>query len=341
MMERFSNWLASTRLCAARPAVYACIVLAVACAAWGHQVRTRTIFSCSADGYSADRYLAYCQGENYADYEHGAFQFGLEPAVPSHVQDADVLFLGNSRLQFAFSTKATADWFSAASARYYLMGFTYWEDVIFAEELLRTIRPRARVLVINVDDFFDRSESAPVKAIFHDPEARHKYEAKQIWQRIHQRICGTFAHVCGSKYAIFRSRETGSYYREGDYSEGGAHKSAPISYDQIVDPNTAESNIAVARDFLSRFAQGKCVILTNIPFVETKIGTANAIAKGLGTKLVAPEVTEGLWTFDGSHLDQPSAERWSEAFFLSAGAKIRSCLEEGPVHSSAYRSISR
>jgi hypothetical protein len=336
MIERFSNWLASTKLFAARPAVYACIILAVACAAWGYQVRTQTIFSCPADGYSADRFLAYCQGGNYADYEHGAFEFGLEPAVPSRVQDADVLFLGNSRLQFAFSTKATTDWFSAASARYYLMGFTYVEDVIFAEELLRTIRPRARVLVINVDDFFDRSERPPVKTIFHDPEAREKYEAKQIWQRIHQRICGTFAHVCGSKQVIFRSRETGSYY-----SEGGAYKSAPVSYDQIVDPNTVKSNIAVGNDFLSRFAQGKCVILTNIPSVETKIGNANAIARGLGTELVTPEVMEGLWTFDGLHLDQPSAERWSKAFFLAAGARIRSCLEQRPVHSSTYRPISR
>ena len=71
-----------------------------------------------------------------------------------------MLFLGNSRLQFAFSTSATADWFSAASARYYLLGFSYFENMIFAEPLLRKIRPRAKVYVINVDDFFDRTEIA-------------------------------------------------------------------------------------------------------------------------------------------------------------------------------------
>ena len=122
-----------------------------------------------------------------------------------------MLFLGNSRLQFAFSTAATADWFSAASARYYLLGFTYFENMIFAEELLRKIRPQAKVYVINVDDFFDRSETPPVKTILHDPTARTRYETKRLWQRVHEPICKIFAVLCGREFAIFRSRETGAY----------------------------------------------------------------------------------------------------------------------------------
>ena len=302
----------------------------VAC---GYQIRTQTIFSCPADGYSADRYLAYCQGTGYADYEHGAFQFDLEPAALAFASNADVLFLGNSRLQIAFSTPATANWFSAVSARYYLMGFLYYENVVFAEELLRTIRPRARVFVINVDDFFGRSESPPVKTIFHDPGARDKYEAKQIWQHIHEPICGTFARLCGTKFVIFRSRETGAYYAR----RGSLHGRLPrFHMIRSSVQNVVDSNIAAAIDFLSHFAQGKCVILTNVPFVETKIGNANAIAKGIGAKLVTPGFIEGLQTYDGYHLDQPSAERWSEAFFLAAGSEIRSCLEEqGTVRPSA------
>lgn len=328
----------STGLFAARPAIYASIVLAAAFVACGYQIRTQTIFSCPADGYSADRYLAYCNGANYADYEHGAFQFDLEPAARDFAKNADVLFLGNSRLQVAFSTSATAGWFSAASARYYLMGFGYFENAVFAEELLRTIRPRAQVFVINVDDFFDRTESPPVKTIFHDPDARNKYQAKQFWQRIHKPLCGAFARLCGTKFVIFRSRETGAYYTEG----AAQRKSTPVSDDQIVSQNVVDSSIASAVDFLSHFAQGKCVILTNVPFVETRIGNANAIAKGIGAKLATPGFVEGLQTYDGYHLDQPSAERWSQAFFQVAGFEIRSCLEkQGTVRPSAYQSISQ
>jgi hypothetical protein len=333
-----SSPLKSTGLFMARPAIYASIVLAAAFVACGYQIRTQTIFSCPAGGYSTDRYLAYCNGTSYADYEHGAFQFDLEPAARAFARNADVLFLGNSRLQVAFSTAATADWFSAASARYYLMGFGYYENVIFAEELLRTIRPRARVFVINVDDFFERTESPPVKTILHDPEARRNYQAKQFWQRVHAPLCAAFAGLCGTKFVIFRSRETGAYYTEG----AAQRKIAPVSDDQIVGQNIVDGNVAAAIDFHSHFAQDKCVILTNVPFVETKTGNANAIAEGLGKKLMTPGILEGLQTYDGYHLDRPSAERWSRAFFLAAGSEIRSCLEEqGTVRPSAYQSISR
>jgi hypothetical protein len=337
MKNFFSSSMTSTGLFVARPAIYGCVILAAACIALGYQIQTQTIFSCSANGYSADRYLAYCQGTSYGDYEHGAFQFDLEPAARDFARNADVLFLGNSRLQFALSTAATVDWFSAASTRYYLMGFLYEENAVFAEELLRTIRPRARVLVINVDDFFSRSESAPVKTIFHDPEARHKYEGKRFWQRIHEPICKAFAALCRNKLAVFRSRETGGYYATG----AAQLKAAPVSYDQIISQNVVDSNIATAINFLSQFAQDKCVILTMAPFVDSKIGNANAIAMGAGAKLVIPGFLDGLQTYDGSHLDRPSAERWSKAFFLAAGSKIRSCLEEqGTARPSAHQSVS-
>src|SRR5208283_3795761 len=160
MRMRSTPWAKAWEgLLASRPTIYICVILVTALVSYAYWLRTYSIFSCQADGYNTDRYLAYCNGANYADYEHGAFYFDLEPSVENFARNADVLFLGDSRLQVAFSTAATADWFSAASARYYPMGFSYYENVIFAEKLLSKIHPRARVYVINVDDFFDRSES--------------------------------------------------------------------------------------------------------------------------------------------------------------------------------------
>jgi hypothetical protein len=300
------------------------MLLVASIGAWGYGIRARTIFACQADGYSADRYVASCNGANYGDYEHGAFQFNLEPSVQDSVRNADVLFLGNSRLQLAFSTVSTEQWFSANSARFYLMGFTYYENALFAGELLRRIHPHAKVYIINVDDFFEKSETAPVKMVLHDPDARNEYEAKRFWQRVHERICGAFTALCGNRFVIFRSRDTGAYYTEG--SEGHA-EAVPVSYDSVVDQNLANINIAAAVDFLSRFTQKECVILTMVPYVGTKIGTAEAIASGIGLKLVTPGIAQGLRTFDGYHLDQPSAQRWSQAFFQAVGPEIQSCLD--------------
>jgi hypothetical protein len=196
--------------------------------------------------------------------------------------------------------------------------------MLFAEELLRKIRPRAKVYVINVDDFFDRTETAPVKTILHDPTARTRYETKRLWQRVHDPLCKIFAVICGRQFAIFRSRETGTYYPEG-WTQ--LEKVTPVSYDPVLSQNVIH-NTGAAIDFLKQFTRGKCVILTLVPFPGTKIGDADAIAMGLGMKLVTPGNLEGLQTWDGYHLDQPSAERWSRAFFQAAGPEIRSCLGE-------------
>jgi hypothetical protein len=310
------------------PIIYAFIVLVAVVASYGYWTRTRSIFACQADGYSADRYIAYCDARNYADYEHGAFWFDLEPTAWDFAKNADVLFLGNSRLQVGFSTAATADWFSRASARYYLLGFSYFENALFAGELLRRMRPGAKVFVINVDDFFDRLETEPVKSIWHDPKAEDRYEAKRVWQTVHKSVCKTFGALCGSHIVTYRSRETGAYEMRSP------HDISPVSYDEGVSQSIVDAHTSAAIDFLKRFGQGRCVILTVVPYVGTKIGDANAIAKGAGVKLVTPGILEGLQTKDGHHLDQPSAERWSKAFFEAAGPEIRSCLEkQGGAHS--------
>ncbi len=315
-------------LFAIRPIAYVAVIFLALFAAYVYKIRKETIFACQAALYSSDRYIASCNGTHYADYEHGAFAFGLEPKAENFAREADVLFLGNSRLQFAFSTSATADWFSAVSARYYLLGFTYFENMILAEELLRKIRPRAKVYVINVDDFFDRTENQADKTILHDPTARARYQTKRLWQRVHDPLCKLLGVICGHQFEIFRSRETGAYYAEGMIK---LQKITPVSYNEVISQNVVDRNTANAIDFLKQFVKGKCVILTLVPFVGTKIGDANAIATGLGMKLVAPVNLEGLQTWDGYHLDKRSAERWSQAFFQAAGPEIRSCLEEQRV----------
>jgi hypothetical protein len=326
--------IASTKrgaLFASRPSAYLCIVLVAILSGFMFQLRSRTIFSCQADGYNADRYLAYCNGAGYADYEHGAFWFDLEPAAREFAQASEVLFLGNSRMEVAFSTDATANWFAAESTRYYLLGFSYNANMLLAQELLRKIQPRAKAYVINVDDFFYKTESPPMKTVLHDPKARELYEEKHRWQQVHEPICRTLPILCGNNYVIFRSRQTGAYTKKTDKEQIAA-----VSYDQAVDPNIVHNNTAAAVDFLSRLSvQRQCVILTMVPTVETKIGNVTAIADALGVNLTTPERSLVLRTFDGSHLDKASAEVWSQAFFRAASTKIRGCLG----HSSSVGSL--
>jgi hypothetical protein len=196
---------------------------------------------------------------------------------------------------------------------------------------MRRIQPKAKVYVINLDDFFTQWESPPAMEVMNDPGARSHYEAKRLWQRAHERICKLASFFCGKNYAIFRSRQTGAY----SMSRGNVlFEAKPVSYDQTTREDVVKTNTAAARKFLSDLpVQEECVILTIVPTVETKTGNANAIAGALHKDLVTTEV-QGLQTFDGSHLDPPSAQRWSEAFFQAAGPQIRSCLgKQDATHS--------
>jgi hypothetical protein len=321
---RSNTWTKAWQgLFASRPTIYISVILVATFVGYAYQLRTQTIFGCPANFYDSDHYIVYCGAGGYGEYEHGAFWFDLEPSVQAFAKNADVLFVGDSRLQVGFSTAATANWFSAASTRYYLLGFGYRENMVFAEGLLRRIQPKARVYVINVDGFFERSETQPVKTILHDPEARHRYEVKRLWQRVHEPVCRNLPRFCRHEPVRFRSRETGAYINPPP--EWGP---IPVTYDQAINQDVVNSYTDAGILFLSQVpVKRSCIILTMVPNSETKIGNAKAVATALRTNFVAPEI-EGLGTDDGLHLNRPSAQRWSQAFFEAAGSKIRSCLEE-------------
>lgn len=178
--------------------------------------------------------------------------------------------------------------------------------------------------VINVEQFFDRRESAPVQTVMRDSSARNHYEVKRIWQLVHESVCKKLPAICGNQYTIFRSRETGTYHLSGVAESRGS----PVSYDQTVDRTAVENEAAIGRDFLSFLSvDADCVILTMVPSPKTGIGTSRAIASALGMTLLAPSL-DGLRTFDGSHLDKASAERWSDAFLKEAGPQIRRCVSK-------------
>jgi hypothetical protein len=312
----------------ARPIIYILILLGGCASSYLYKVRAHNIFFCQASGYTSDAYLAYCDATDYGDYDHGAFWFELEAAAERSAASADVLFLGNSRMQFAFSTAATAQWLS--SAKYYLLGFLGFENSIFAQALLHKLKPTAKVYVIAIDDFFEPSERPLAKIVMHDGEGRTRYEIKRFLQIVHKAICGKLPKICGDGVVVFRSRQTGTFNMPQTSKFKGLARQ--VSYDEQIDENAVDEAIAIGKLFLSELpVKPECVILTASPTVNTKLRVANAIASGLGKTLVVPEQLNGLQTIEGIHLDRSSAERWSEVFFEAASPEIQKCLEDHRV----------
>jgi hypothetical protein len=305
--------------------LYIALVAVASLAAYGYTLRKDGIFSCPGTGYGPDSYLAYCEANQYGDYDHGAFWFGaLEPGVRQFLRGAQVLFVGNSRMQFGFSSDATRSWFAAAGAPYYLMGFAYWENYQFEWPLLQRVKPKPMVYVVNLDLFFGTVESGPARLVMGDSGASSHYRRKRVWQVPHRLICSLGTRICGDHETFFRSISTGEYTRSG-----GTRIHDPVSFDLQADAGLAADYVKRGREFFRSLpVDRKCILLTIVPSKDTHVGTARAIADALGFTLIAPQIAD-LTMFDHAHLDRPSAERWSRAFFEAAGPQIRGCLNHG------------
>ena len=320
------------------PLVYTLAILAVVVATFVLHVRRDSIFSCTANLYDGNSYLGYCGATAYGDYDHGAFWYGLEPEARQRAAAADVLFLGNSRLQFGFSAPALGRWFSANGLKYYLLGFSHFENDTFLSPLLRNLHPRARAYVINVEDFFLDHASDPGNDVMYGLNTRARYETKRTWQTVHRIVCTWQPSFCGDALTFYRQRDTGEW-RLGWASASNRLFEQP---DSPVDYGTIARMKPIAEKFISDLGVARsCVFFTYVPsppnsgtgrlrwadgtLAADNRATASALAQALGFDLISPPL-EGLQTFDGSHFEPGSAERFVRAFLEISGPRIQRCL---------------
>jgi hypothetical protein len=306
-------------------AAYLFLVCAAMIAAAFFNLRTAGVFACPPIPDGKSQYLGYCHADQFGDYDHGAFWFGLEPTAVASAASADVLFLGNSRMQFGFSTEATREWFRSVDRRHYLLGFSHGENVRFVGPLLDRIKPRARVYVINVDRFFDDRLTPPARDIAESADAIERYRSERISQQVQNRVCQLVPVACGSAMATYRDRSDGSWQLGGT---GDFLRYAAVGEGQPTDQHRWPEFIRLGRAFVDRLPIDRgCIVLTMVPWPESARGEAAAIAEALGLPFISPQIS-GLGTFDTSHLDRGSAERWSAAFLAAADPVLRRCLAQ-------------
>ncbi len=310
--------------------LYVLVIFAAMLGASLYHLRHAGILACPATGYDDAHYLAYCHGDAYGDYDHGAVWFGLEPGVRETAAGADVLFVGNSRLEFGFSSDAIRQWAAGNGLAYYLLGFSYTENSAFLGPLLEGLKPSARAYVINLDEFFRDQASPPgMEAMFGG--SRGRYEGKRDWQGPHRILCGALPILCGNSVAYYRDRANGHWSHEGTWrtDKDQALLATGIDSELPIDPAGLDRAREVGEAFIDKLGVPRdCVVLTYVPTRENKRATAEALAQSLGFELVSPRV-EDMRTFDGSHLDPASAERFAAAFLEAAGPRLAACANGG------------
>jgi hypothetical protein len=280
------------------------------------------IFACPAAYGKSPSLLVECNATDYGEYYHGAVWFGLAQQVRENAAAADVLFLGNSRMQFALSSPSTDAWFASRKASYYLFGFDDEESVQFTAPILAKIKPQAKAYVINVDRFFRDDLSPYAMELLGQPTARQRVRLKSALQPIHRIVCTVLSKLCGRSPALFVNVEN------GQWTIAGLVPPFPIERaDLPVDPVKVAQWKAVAEPFIASLpVERSCVVLTYVWTTANDRADAEALAGSLNLPFVSPQL-EGLTTIDASHLDRPSAERFSNAFFEQAAPYLNHCLE--------------
>lgn len=278
------------------------------------------------DGY----FLGYCNDEEFGDYEHGAYYFNLEPNATRHLAKAEVIFLGNSRAQFAFSTEAVQKFFELHPVPYYLMGFGYGEPSEFPSVLLREYRPPIKSIVVNTDPFFKPGKlKKPAQEVLNGSRKTYwAFAAKKIAAPIQQSVCGILPALCAPPLlSIYRSEATGAWYTKGAVQETQCRiATEPRKRKELSTDQTTEL-AARARAFLTEFAiDPSCAVFTSPPNERVDgASIAKALAQSVGAQFILPNLA-GIVTLDGSHLEQQSAERWSAAFLQEYAPIMERCV---------------
>jgi hypothetical protein len=183
--------------------------------------------------------------------------------------------------------------------------------------------------VINLDTFFQENASVPAHIVMDNPDARSRYERKQFWQTLHRAVCSHLTFVCGNSYAIFKNQNNGTWRATGLISANEA-----ASIDEKIDPAEIVGEIDSGNKFLDALGVDRnCVIFTLVPSVDAPRPGSVQIAAALKVDFISPQLDD-LLTFDGSHLDKQSADRWAGAFFDAAGPKISQCAKAGAIAST-------
>ena len=290
------------------------------------------IGDCSAGGYADGRYLAYCNDVRYGDYEHYAFLHGTVPGQIDAVKAADVLFLGNSRAQFGFSTDAVHARMGELGVPHYVFGFGLGGTSDVPLSVMRRHGIDARALVVNADPFFSHVVNPTfTRVLAGGPLVDWEHRLKALLQRAQQRVCADDgwawlegALCAGDEVTLFRSARNGRW--DGRWFE--RVERYPVSREEL-SPLDREGRLvraaAIADEFIAESgAERDCIVLTVVPHEAMREVFARELARRLGVRWSSPRV-EGLETFDRSHLSRDSAERWSSALLDDISPLIEDC----------------
>ena len=311
-----------------RVMISAAILLAAASAHTVYQIARQNI-TCWSDRYGGANYLAACANGHFVEYETGAIFYALEPEIAKAVGNADVVVLGSSKAQAAFSSRATLDYFNEKHVHFYLLGFGYDNLAGFALPMLKQRKIKPKLMIVNADPYFipaiPQSGAGVVGGTW---ETYSRLASGIVLQKLQRVACLQLPHICQPhERTIYRSRATGQWLWQDSYYPEQAVPLNEMLHSEL-SQDEFKSAVAFGRTFINELAVDRsCIVFTGIPNnTRDAPSIALQLAQHLGVQYIAPEI-ENLSLLDDSHLNFASAERWSAAFLAMVTPILERCLD--------------
>lgn len=267
-----------------------------------------------------DFYLAHDRGGHI---DHHVLFHAIDDRAVAAMRQAELLFLGNSRLMFALDARIMAA--HPLRRRYYVLGFGHEEQDDFPLGIIQRHDLRPRVVVINADQFFasDQSEWASRVVDESDFDAwkvRAEGETAHRVRRVLHQLLPQYVDLRrgNREVVLYRSRQNGTWFVANDFGPGTVFE---WPEDEVTMP--APAALAAAAEFKDALERrGARIVLCLIPGPGVSLYRAQRLAEHLSVPLIVPQAGD-VQTIDGSHLSFESAERVTASLLAQLDEYLR------------------
>lgn len=293
--------------------------------------------------------MAQCDDVISPFYRNGALYLGADKKLEKSLREADVVITGNSRTIETFAPNQTDNQIEQYFRNKRLRAYTVAQEgsgFRYRMLLLEKLGIKPKIALINSDDVFvDMMYDANREVIFNPDRFVLPFRATYAAIALQDFVCSSadadsiwFGSVvrwaqnfyCHGNYKpIWRNVDFGTlaltWTRAPNKNGGVIHQVEPDAQLRYMDFYWGNATTMLNSDTW----KDTCIIFYMIPGIDgTGAGVMRELARRTGRPYVYPDIdaSKNYFSYDGSHMDLDTSERWTAAFLPLLDPHIDACV---------------